>query len=55
LHCANRRKRIEGPPRDAYAAWRSAVRTVRGFSPIFALLIIYEILHLLTPVLRSCR
>lgn len=42
----------EGPRREASAAWRKAARTVREFSPIFALLIIYEILHLLTPMLR---
>jgi membrane-associated phospholipid phosphatase len=41
-----------GEMRDALAAWRKAAATVREFSPIFALLIIYEILHLLTPVLR---
>jgi membrane-associated phospholipid phosphatase len=32
-------------------AGREAMRTIREFSPIFALLAIYEVLHLLTPIL----
>ena len=29
----------------------AAVRTIREFSPLFAVLAIYEVLHLLTPIL----
>jgi membrane-associated phospholipid phosphatase len=40
------------PAQRARSARRVAVTTIREFSPIFALLVIYEILHLLTPTLR---
>jgi membrane-associated phospholipid phosphatase len=32
-------------------AWRTAARSLREFSPVFGLLAIYEVLHLLTPIL----
>jgi membrane-associated phospholipid phosphatase len=42
---------VDGPRRIRFA-WASATRTLREFSPIFAVLAIYEVLHLLTPILR---
>lgn len=42
---------VEGHDRVRFAR-AAAIRTVREFSPIFALLAIYEVLHLLTPILR---